>query len=42
MILEYMTIGHQYVCSKWYTSALAMTPRHDAAAGGLKGMTNPH
>ena len=43
IILEYMTIGHQYLCSKWYTSApLAMTPLHSGATGGLKSMTPTH
>ena len=37
-----MTIGHHYFCSKWYTSAMAMTPLHGGAAGGLKGTTHPH
>ena len=37
-----MTIGYQYFCSKWYTSALAMISLHGGAAGGLKNMTHPH
>ena len=36
-----MTIGHKYFCSKWYTSAKAMTPFHDGATSGLKSMTQP-
>ena len=36
-----MTIQHQYFCSKCYTSALAASPLHGSAAGGLKSMTHP-
>ena len=31
-----MTIGHQYLYSKWYTFAQAMTPLHGGATNGLK------
>ena len=37
-----MTIGHQYFCSKWYSSAQTMTPLHDGIASELKSMAHPH
>ena len=37
-----MTIGHHYFCSKWYTSAHAMTPLHGGVSIRLKSMTYPH
>ena len=37
-----MTIGHDYVYSKWYNSAHVMTPLHGGAASGLKSMIHPH
>ena len=40
-MLEYMTIGRHYFCSKWYTAAQAMT-LHGSAASGLKNTTHLH
>ena len=37
-----MIIIHQYLCSKWYTSAQPMTPLHGGATSGLKSTTHPH
>ena len=37
-----MTIGHHYVCTKWPTSAHAMTPLHGDATCGLRSLTHPH
>ena len=37
-----MTIGHQYLSSKWSTSVQAMTLLHGCAANGLISMTDPH
>ena len=37
-----MTIGHHHFCSKWYTSAHAMTSLHGGAASRLKSTTHPH
>ena len=42
IILEYNTIGHQYFCSKWYNSAMALTSLHGGAASGLKSVTSHH
>ena len=42
LLLEYMTIGHQYFCSKRYMSAETMTPLYGDAASGLKSTTHPH
>ena len=35
IILDYMTIEHQYFCSIWYGSALAMTSLYGDTTGYL-------
>ena len=37
-----MTISHQNLWSKWYTSVQFMTPLHGCPTNRLKSMTDPH
>ena len=41
-MLEYITIGHQYFWSTFYTFVQGMTPLHGGAASGLKIVPDPH